>query len=335
VEALEAVEVVAPYYDDIRITTSLSGKLNAIEEVMIIPEIPSKVTSLRVELGDRVSRGDILFVLDDEAIRNQIQQAEAAYNLASKSLQMQMEQIQNARINFERIEKLYNEGAVSKQQYEQAKLTASDAQVNQSKVALDLAKSQLDKTVVTAPIDGYVAAITIKEKEYASNVQPAMRIVNTDKFLVKLGVSEDMVVRIKPGDKVNVKVNTIDENIEGIVKAVSPIPDDMTQIYPVEIEIPNTNNMLKAGMFAEIVIDLEKVENALIIPRSAVFNKDGKEYVYKVENDTAVLTEVKTGIDDGNNIEIMEGLSEADRVIVKGQDFIEDGEKVRVVRGDQ
>lgn len=339
----EAVEVLNPYTEDIAISNTLSGKLSAIEDVMIMAEIPAKVTSVRVKIGDRVSEGDVLFTLDDENVRKQIEQAQAGYNLAAKNLEMQMEQIQNAKVNLERIEKLYNEGAVSKQQFEQAKLGASEAnvealkaQVNQAKVGLDQALSQLEKTVVKSPIDGFAAAINIQENEFATNSQPAMRIVNTDKLTVNLGVSEEIINKIREGQKVNVKVKVaLDETIEGIVKAVSPVPDDRTQIYPVEIEIDNSSGIIKPGMFAEIIFNVEEVKDVLVVPSNSIIERNQNKFVYVVENNKAKIKEVKTGLDDGKVVEIKEGLSKDDKVIVKGQDFVEDGVEVRIVRGEE
>jgi len=339
----EAVEVLNPYTKDIAISNTLSGKLSAIEDVMIMAEIPAKVTSVRVKIGDRVSEGDVLFTLDDENVRKQIEQAQAGYNLAAKNLEMQMEQIQNAKVNLERIEKLYNEGAVSKQQFEQAKLGASEAnvealkaQVNQAKVGLDQALSQLEKTVVKSPIDGFAAAINIQENEFATNSQPAMRIVNTDKLTVNLGVSEEIINKIREGQKVNVKVKVaLDETIEGIVKAVSPVPDDRTQIYPVEIEIDNSSGIIKPGMFAEIIFNVEEVKDVLVVPSNSIIERNQNKFVYVVENNKAKIKEVKTGLDDGKVVEIKEGLSKDDKVIVKGQDFVEDGVEVRIVRGEE
>lgn len=344
-EDLEAVEVASPSKRDIAISYILSGKLSGIEDVIIMSELsfPAKVKKVNVKLGDRVSKGQVLFILDDENIRKQIEQAEAAYNLANKNLKSQKEQIENAKINFQRIEELYKEGAVSKQQYEQARLGASDtliealeAQVNQARVVLDQAYSQLEKTVVKSPIDGYAVAINVQENEFVTSGQLSMRIVNIDKLTVNLGIAEQIINKIQKGQevKVNVRVAT-DETLIGIVKAVSPVPDERTGIYPVEIEIDNMDGLIKPGMFAEIVFDIEKVENVLSIPSEAVKNIDGKNYVFIVNDGIAKLKQVELGLENGKFTQIISGLTEDDKIIVKGQDYIEDGQKVRIVRGEQ
>ncbi|WIF95981.1 efflux RND transporter periplasmic adaptor subunit [Caminicella sporogenes] len=341
----EPVEVEKAAKRDIAISYTLSGKLSGVEDVVIMSEIsfPTKVKKVNVKLGDKVSKGQVLFMLDDEDIRKQIEKAKAAYELANRNLESQREQIENAKINFDRIKKLYKEGAVSKQQYEQAKLKASDklievlkAQVNQAKVSLDQAYSQLEKTIVKSPINGYAAAINVQENEFITSSQPAMRIVNTDKLTVNFGVSENIINKIKKNMEVNVKVQVAtDKILKGIVKAVSPIPDDRAGIYPVEVEIDNKDGLIKPGMFAEITFDIEKVEKVLSIPSEAVKDIDGKKYVYVVINDAAVLKEVEIGIENGKFTQVISGLTENDKVIVKGQDYIENGQKVAIVRGEK
>lgn len=343
-ENSEAVEVVKPTSKDIIISHNLSGKLTGIEDVVIMSEVPNvKVESLKVKLGDKVSKGDILFSLDNEDIINQVEIAQAGYNSAVKNLESTKEKIENAKVNFERMKKLYEEGAISKQQYEEAKLGASEttlealkATVDKAKVGLDQARLTLEKAVVKAPISGYVADLNIAENEFPPAGQHAMRIVNTDRLKVEVGVSEQIINKIYKDQKVDIKVKVAtDEVFEGIVTAVSPVPDTRTQVYPIEIEIENKDNLLKPGMFAEIIFDIEKKENVLAIPSDAIKEKNEKTYVYVVENDIAKEKTIKTGMDNGKYVEIIDGLDENSRVILKGQDYVEDGEKVKVVRGEK
>lgn len=341
----EAVEILRPYREDLALTQGFSGKLTPIEDVMIMSELsyPAKVIDVKVKLGDKVNKGDVLFILDDENIRNQVEQSEAAYNIANINLEKTKEQVEDAKTNLARMEKLYNEGAVSKQQYEQAQLGASnttidllEAQANQAKIALDQSYSQLEKTVVKAPISGYVANINIKENEFATNSQPAMRIVNTEKLIVDLSVSQQIINKIKKNQEVDIKVDVIgEEAIKGVITAISPVPDQKTQIYPVEIEIENKEGLIKAGMFSEITFGMEESKNALVIPSDALISKEEKNYVYIVNDNIAELKEVEIGLDNGKLVEVIRGITEENKVVVRGQDYIEDGDKVRIVRGEE
>lgn len=338
------VEIAEPVKRDISVTHVLSGKLSANEDVLIIPEVsvPSKVKKIEVQLGDKVSKGQVLFTLDDENVRKQYDQAKAAYDIAKANYEKTKEQIENAKINFERTKKLYEEGAVSKQAFEQAQLSASDstialleAQLSQAKVSLDQAYSQLQDTVIKSPINGSVAAINIKENEFASNSQPAMRVVNIDKLTVNVGVTEELINKIQQGQEVQVVVRAaMDDSIKGIIKGVSPVPDLKTQLYPVEIEIKNSNDLLKGGMFAEIAFTTEKRENVLAVPSDVIINKNNKNYVYVVKNNIASLKEVKVGLDNGKYVEVISGLNEEDKIIVKGHDYVEDGIQVKEARGE-
>ncbi len=341
-EVAEPVEVQNLEIMDIAVSQTLSGKLSPMEDVTIIPEVPAKVTSVKVKLGDKVKKGQVLFTLNDKNIRDSIEQAEAGYNLTKKNLESQKEKIDNAKVNFERMEMLYKEGAISKQQYEQAKIGASDtlieslqAQVNQAKVSLDQARRQLDKAVITSPVSGYAVAINVEENEFASTQQPAMRVVNTDKLKVNMSVSEQIINKVYKGQEVdiNVKVAT-DETLKGKVTAVSPVPDAATQVFPVEVEIENKDNLLKAGMFAEIMFNIEESKEVLAIPSDAIM-ENGKSYVFLVKDNIAKKQEIEVGLNNGKHAEVKSGLSKEDKVIVSGQDYVEDGQKVRIVRGDK
>ncbi len=344
-EVSRPVEVVTPEKRDIAISNALSGKLSATEDIAVVSELsPSpKVKDLRVQVGDRVKKGEVLFVLDDENIKDQIEQLQASYDASTWNIKNTEEKLQNAKTDLERMEKLYEAGAITDQALEQARLAASDtslnglkAQVKQSKVSLDQAISKLQDTVITAPITGYVVDVNIDENEFPPTGSAAMRIVNTDKLTVDVGVAERIVNKISKGQEVDVRIKVAtDDTLKGIVKTVSPIPDQASQVYPVEIEIDNKDGSIKAGMFAEIIFDIEKQEDVLSIPSDAIIENDNGKYVYVVENDTAKVKEIEVGLDNGEYTEIASGISESDNVVIKGHDYVEDGEKVNIVRGDK
>ena len=321
---------------------AVNGRIYPSKDVMILPKTPGKVSRINVEVGDKVSKDQVLFILDDEDIQKQVKQANAALNAANKSYEITSEQIKNAQINFERTKELYEKGAIPKSQYEQAELAASEkaleaaqAQVSQAQISYDQLKEALDNTIIKAPIDGTVASMNIDEGEFASNAQPAMNLIDVDQLYIQINVTENIVSKIKEDQEVSISIDSLSKQIKGKIDKIHPASDPRTQLYPVKININNEENKIMAGMFVKVVLQTNIRENVLVVKGNSVVEKNGKSYVYIVEDGNAVQKEVVTGLDVGLYIEIKEGLRENEKVIIKGQNYVEDGTKVKVVRGDK
>jgi len=358
-------------------TTMISGRVMADKDVMVLPEIPGTVKSIEVKEGDRVRKGDVLFILDEKDIQKQVDQAKVAYDMAKANYNMNQEKIQIAkdslkrtetlaestlsklRENVENLRKLYEAGAVSKSQLEEAELAleqqeaqfqaqidqakantsdqvleAAKAQLKQAELAYNQAKDALKRATVTAPIDGIVTGITIQEGGIAANTQPAMNIVDMDNVYISIQVAEGLVNKITRGQKVNVFIPAVSsEPIEAAIDTISLTANAMTQLYPLKIYMANPEGKIKPGMFANVEIGTDIRENVLVIPSEAVLVEGEKNIVYTVEDGKAVRREVKTGLDTGIEVEIVEGLKQGDTVIVSGQHFVEDGGTVKVVGG--
>ena len=321
---------------------AVNGRIYPSKDVMILPKTPGKVSRINVEVGDKVSKDQVLFILDDEDIQKQVKQANAALNAANKSYEITSEQIKNAQINFERTKELYEKGAIPKSQYEQAELAASEkaleaaqAQVSQAQISYDQLKEALDNTIIKAPIDGTVASMNIDEGEFASNAQSAMNLIDVDQLYIQINVTENIVSKIKEDQEISISIDSLSKQIKGKIDKIHPASDPRTQLYPVKININNEENKIMAGMFVKVVLQTNIRENVLVVKGNSVVEKNGKSYVYIVEDSNAVQKEVVTGLDVGLYIEIKEGLRENEKVIIKGQNYVEDGTKVKVVRGDK
>lgn len=336
------VEVVQAVKGDITSTATISGKLKALHEINVVPKIPGKVKNVLARVGDSVEKGDILFTLDDSDVLAQLKQAEASLSLAEANYRQNRERIENARRDLERGEKLYQQGAISLQMLEQLRAAASDAalevleaQVEQARAGYEAALNQYRNTRVTSPINGTVAYIDVDVGEMASSAMPAAVIVDMSRMILQGSIGEDLVNSILPGHKVDVRIRAAGNGtFQGTVKSVSPAAHQRTGLYQVEIEIDNPEGIIKPGMFAEAELVKSISRNTIVIPREAIVTTNGDKFVYLVVQDKAVLRKVTTGIEGKENIEILSGVREGDRVIVKGQTFLRDGEPVQVVRGE-
>lgn len=352
----------------------LTARLAPSEEVQVIPKISGKITSLPVKLGDYVKKGQVLFTIDDQDLRNNVKQAEASYALAQANLKQagsssdqglvqaqnglkQAEQaLADARINQQRMQQLFSQGAISAQQLEQANtqltnaqtaydnakqnlqtaqqktgLQVSEASVNQALVNLQTLREQLANATVTAPIDGYISSVNGAVGQMAGQ-QPVVVIVQTNPLVVKANLSEADVNKVQAGTAVKVHVQATGQDLDAKVTAVSPVMDAQLKAYPVEITIPNPSNELKSDMVVTVTFPSAQADggSSLIVSRQAVFERNGKKYVFKLEGDIAKQVEITTGTGTSDEIEVTSGLSEGDTVVVKGQTLLHDGAKVSI-----
>ncbi|HHY13091.1 MAG TPA: efflux RND transporter periplasmic adaptor subunit, partial [Thermoanaerobacterales bacterium] len=252
---------------------------------------------------------------------------------------------------------LYEEGAVSKQQFDGVKLqytlaktqyesaqisvpgnlNAAEAQLKQAQAGLELARSQLENSIIKSPATGVVSLRDIDEGDMAAPGNPVFTIVNLDEVHIDLNISEKNIGNLEKGQEVSVIVSATNKSeFIGSITNVSPSADPRTRSFPVRVEIDNSKHILKGGMFAQVLIKTQKIEDALLVPQEAVIDMGTEKVVYVIEDDIAYKRSVVTGINDGENIEIISGIKNGDNIVIVGQNLLRDKTKVSVAdRGDK
>jgi multidrug efflux pump subunit AcrA (membrane-fusion protein) len=262
--------------------------------------------------------------------------------------------------NYLRMEKLFSEKAISEQQYEQAKnqyeiadvqyqsaqesyelviegaaeedIKSVEAQVRQTKAALDMAKYQLKNTQITAPISGKVTSVTVSSGEMISPSVPLLSIIDVSRIFVKVGISEKDISKIKEGQTVHLEIDAFpEEKFQGEVVSKGVAVDQMSKTLEVKIEILQPEVDIPVGVFARGDILVKTNQDALIIPSSALTRKKDGIYVYVIEEGIARQKEVVLGIIQDERVEILDGLSEEEEIVVLGNQELEDGLKVDVL----
>lgn len=200
--------------------------------------------------------------------------------------------------------------------------TAS-ASVQSAKAAYDLAANSLSNTTVRAPISGYVTSTNVTVGEMVQAGSPMVTIIDTHSMDIKLKVTESVVTGITAGSSAQISVKSAGiENISGSVATVSPSKDSVTGLFEVTINVPNSDGILKGGMFADVMIVTEKYDDMLCIPSKAVITENDKSYVYVENGGNAVKKEVTLGKSDEENTQVLSGVSEGENVVVKGKEYI-------------
>ncbi len=390
------VEVTEVSIGDISNEVVYGTKISAAQSISIVPKAYGKITKVYVELGDSVKKNQVLFKVDPKDVENQVSALSAQYNAAvaaanvayfsyqsaigsktettlqqaSSNLEMLTLQYNDLKTTMDNITVLYEQGAVSKAEYDSTKLRFDQARINldnakksydltqntttretremaysqyqqaiasrnSTKVQLDNARDMLQDTSVKSPIDGIVSMLNITENQTLGAGVIPCTVVNMDSVLIELSVSESVVSKINKEDMVKVTVASLpDKMFEGTILAFSPAANIQTSTYPVKISIDNKEKTLMPGMFAKLIFNLNSRQDSLIIPREAVVTLGDENYVFIVENGVALKRNVVLGIDTGREIEIVEGVKQGDRLIIKGQTYLSENDKVKIVTGE-
>ncbi len=341
-ERIVPVEVTRVVRGQIKNKIRLLGNIKAFQEVQVYATIPEKITALYADINDVVAKGDILATVRDVSVQQGVLQAEAALEAARA-------QYNNVRTEWERIQKLYKESAVSKSQYDAVKAQKESAEsgVKQAAAALESAKEQLENTKIKAPISGIIAARNYELGDQTSPQMPAFTIIDISKVKIDLDVIESEISKVREGQNVLIKVAAYPDDVfTGQVDKVYPILNPLTRSSQVEIVIDNIDYRLKAGMYATVEIVTQEKQDVLLIPSYAIIEKTNLEYlggeisntritsekiVFIIKNGMALHRLVATGIEDDGTVEILSGLNEKDVLVTLGQYELTDSAKVRIV----
>jgi RND family efflux transporter MFP subunit len=212
-------------------------------------------------------------------------------------------------------------------------IRVAEAQVQQARVAGEIAESQRDNLVITAPFAGYITAVRINEGEMAAPGMPLIGLADLGKFFACGYVGQDLAAVLSPGAKATVNVGTGGDKIvlAGEIVAVSPSADPVLKTYLIKVLCFNKNNKLKGGMMGEALLTLRRSgAGHPAVPRDAILEESGRTLVYVAARGKAVARSIVTGVDDGAMVEIISGVSPGDRIVVAGQHLLQDGAPVEV-----
>ncbi len=201
--------------------------------------------------------------------------------------------------------------------------TVAGANVESAKAALDIASHNLANTTITAPISGYVASKNIQKGQMVSPGVEIFSIKNTSNVEAEFSVTESVIPYVSVGTPavVSVKSAGIDA-VAATVSSVNQTKNAQTGMYKVKVSIANDDSLLKVGMFADISLALQSMDDVIKIPLEATLQEGEIMYVYVTDGNTATRQDIATGVSDGENIEVTAGLSAGDTIVVKGKDYL-------------
>jgi HlyD family secretion protein len=339
------VEVAKVSRDKISAHISVVGNLIGEQTVDVAPKAGGRLQSVSVKLGDRVRRGQVIAKIEDRELLEQVNQAEASHQVAEAGVRRSEADLSLALTNVDRARNLFGRQLLPKQQLDDAEaryisaiaqLDLSKAQVAQSDARLKELRINLANTSVVSPTDGFVSQRHVDPGAWVSQNAPVASVVDISSLRLVANVVEKDLKAVNPGDRAVVEVDAYPgEKFNGRIARVSPILDPATRTAQMEIEIPNSDNRLKPGMYATIVLEVDTRENVLVVPKTALVDSEGQRGVYQPNDENrAQFKPVTVGLEDNEKAEILEGLREGEVVISTGAGALRRNDQLQIASGD-
>jgi membrane fusion protein, multidrug efflux system len=285
------------------------GTLQAKESVTIRPEIGGRVTRVLFQNGQQVDKGAVLFMLEDAELKAQVAQTEA--------------ELQMARSGYQRMKQLGFEGNqfVSQEQIDQAANKLKMAEASQSLYA-----TRLEKTKMRAPFSGHMGIRRVSPGEYVEPGQALVTLEDMEILNIDFKIPQTFLSRLSMGQSVRLLTDAYpNEEFAGTISALSPRIDEANRAVHVRARVGNADGKLRPGLFANVVVLLDRNEHALLIPEESVVPQGSRTYVYRVVDQTARWTEVELGVRERGMVQVIAGLQAGDVIVRTGHHKLKDG----------
>jgi RND family efflux transporter MFP subunit len=337
---------------------TLVGNLIGAATVEVAPKVAGRLDAVTVRLGDRVSEGQVVARVEDSEVREQVAQAEASFEVAGATIRQREADLKFAETSLARSRNLYQRQLLPRQTLDDnearhqsavAQLDLARAQYNQARARLEELRITRRNTTIVSPVNGFVGRRHLDPGAYASSTSPIVSLVDIHLVRLVVNLVERDLRRVSKGTEAAVRVDAFpSETFQGRVARIAPVLDPATRTAEIEIEIPNPDFRLKPGMYARVALMTARRAEALVIPRNALVDVDGRRGVMRParrEGGTppgspggrapmvARFVAIETGIEEGDRIEVVRGLREGETVVTTGVTGMRDGDPLLVGEG--
>lgn len=318
-------------------SVELSGTVRARTTAMVAARIPGTVVMLQVREGDRVRKGQLLARLEAGESLAQAAAAVSVVDEARRALEEAQTRKKLADTTAERFSKLFNEQAVSRQEFDvkQAErelavqgVARAEARLRQAQEGSKAAGTVADHTRITAPISGVVVLKQIDLGATVFPAQPLMTIEDEGSYQLELAVPESMTAKVKSGQAVQVSLDTVNQVVAARISEVVPAADSASRTFTARVNLHGKG--LRSGLFGRVNLATGNEYKGILINRRAVVERGAMTSVWVVDKDKAArMRLVKLGKTSGGRVEILSGLTDGEQVVVSGIERISEGSTVQ------
>ena len=309
-EAAVLVEDVSPQMHTFESAFSFLGTFEPVRQNTIGSDAQGKIIRLSIEEGDHVTQGQVIAKIDDEMLLLQLENAEVS--------------LEGQKNDDNRYSNLAKDNAVSGMQIEKTKLGVRSAEIQKKQI-----QKQLRSTNITAPFSGVITKKLVDLGSVIGAGSPLFEITDISSLKLTVNVPERDILKFKLNQVVQAKVDIYNNRVfEGKLTNISVVADK-SHNFKVQITVNNSQQELLSGMYASVSLLNNQSVTALAIPRKALVGSLKNPQVYVIKNGKAILTSFNAGTSDGEFIEVVNGLSNSDRIVVKGQVNLQDKSNVK------
>jgi RND family efflux transporter MFP subunit len=343
-------------------TLTIAGEFKPFQDVDVHAKVAGYIRKIYVDVGDRVKEGQTLAVLEIPELAAQLAGADAAVRRAQEEIRRAQSDVERAKSTHAAAHSAYarlkqaadsRAGLVAQQEVDdsQAKDLETQAQVGSAQAALSSAQQQLEVAQanqqqfaalsnychIVAPFAGVVTnryadtgALIQAGTSSSTQALPVVRLAQTSKLRLVLAIPESVAAQIHLGDPVKVRVQALQQDIEGKVSRFADSLDRQTRTMETEIDFDNRDGHLIPGMYAETRLSLREKKDALTIPLEAV-TRNGNDATVLAVNVQNIVEErhVRLGLEDEKRVEVVSGLTDGDRVIIGNRSEFHNGQKIQ------
>ncbi len=336
-----------------------TGEVKAVELVTVGAQASGKIEKLYVSIGQEVKKGDMIAQIDSTTQTNAVEENKAKLNSLNAQLNAAKVSLRIAQKQYDRMQKLRTNDAASEEDFEnsqdsyetaKAKVTELESSIAESEISLNTAQTNLGYTKITAPLDGTVVSIPVKEGQTvnaAMNTPTIVQIADLSKMEILIEISEGDIANVKQGAKVTYSILGNSKDIkETTLKAIDPgltlltngeygevVGSSEAIYYYGRLVVPNESGDLRIGMTTQTVIYVDEAKDVLSIPVLALRTDKSEPYVNILTSSGVQERPIQTGVSDGLNIEVKYGLQEGDEVIIAQLSASEVSDKVAQIKG--
>lgn len=303
---LPNVTIMAASYKDVPQSDVYTANVEAYAKNNIAPQSPSRIQKIYVEVGDFVRAGQIVAKMDEVSLN------QSKLSMANDSLE------------YSRIEKLYEQGGVSKSDF--------DAMELKYNVTRSQYQNLLENTILRSPVSGVITARNYDQGDMYGG-SPIYVVEQITPVKLYVGISEMDYTRVKKNDTVTLTADALPgKTFTGRIARIYPTIDAATHTFTAEVNVANSDRLLRPGMYARVTVNFGS-NHSIVVPDDCVVKQQGSgvRSVFVLQNDNTVKEIVVTlGRHFGTEYEILSGVAEGDKVVVKGQASLKNGSKVNV-----
>ncbi len=336
-----------------------TGEVKAVELVTVGAQASGKIEKLYVSIGQEVKKGDMIAQIDSTTQTNAVEENKAKLNSLNAQLNAAKVSLRIAQKQYDRMQKLRTNDAASEEDFEnsqdsyeaaKAKVTELESSIAESEISLNTAQTNLGYTKITAPLDGTVVSIPVKEGQTvnaAMNTPTIVQIADLSKMEILIEISEGDIANVKQGAKVTYSILGNSKDIkETTLKAIDPgltlltngeygevVGSSEAIYYYGRLVVPNESGDLRIGMTTQTVIYIDEAKDVLSVPVLALRTDKSEPYVNILTSSGVQERPIQTGVSDGLNIEVKYGLQEGDEVIIAQLSASEVSDKVAKIKG--